>query len=366
MTRPTRARIDLAALRHNARVAREQAHGAKLWAVLKADAYGHGLLPLAQALNGIADGFAVIELEGALALREAGLHEPILLLEGFYDADELVLFAEHGLTAMIHSLWQIEVLLAARLPMAIDLCLKLETGMHRLGLQPDEFTAALALLHRAQWAGALTLVTHFADADGGEGIEAQLRNFERITAGVNLPRSIANSAALLRFPEAVGGAGNWVRPGIMLYGASPCPALRSAADYGLQPVMTLESRVIATKTLAPGDAVGYGGLFVAERPMRIGVIACGYADGYPRHAPTGTPLLVDGKRTRLLGRVSMDKICVDLTDLPEVGAGGTAVMWGRDAASGAVLPADEVATAAGTIAYQLFCNLGSRVAVDYL
>ena len=365
MSRPILARIDHAALRHNYRVAQQYAAEARCWAVLKADAYGHGLLPAALALRDVADGIALIELEGAVMLREQGFRQPLMVMEGFYTADELVAFAEHGLTAVIHARWQIDMLLAARLPVALPICLKLDTGMRRLGLTEAEFRPALAALESANCVSSITLLTHFADADGERGIAAQMAEFERMTSGLRLPRSVANSAALLRFADQVGGAGNWVRPGIMLYGASPCPELHSAAHFGLQPVMTLQSQVIAVRDLAPGDRVGYSGTFVAETPMRVGVVACGYGDGYPRHAPTGTPVLVDGMRSRLLGRVSMDKLCVDLSHCPGVDAGGTVTLWGR-AANGFILPADDVARAAGTIAYELFCALAGRVPVDYL
>jgi alanine racemase len=364
MTRPIKARIDLGAFRQNYLLAKRQARGAQAWAVLKADAYGHGLLPMALALKEHADGIALIELEGAVMLREQGFAQPLMVMEGFYSPEELPLFAEYGLTAVIHSLWQIEALASAQLPGGLALVLKLDTGMKRLGLSEGEFRKALALIERSACASSVTLMTHFADADGERGISDQMAEFARISAGVSLPMSVANSAALLRFPESVGGAGNWVRPGIMLYGASPCPELHSAQSLGLQPVMTLSSELISVRDISAGDRVGYSGVFVADAPMRIGVVACGYGDGYPRHAPTGTPVLVGGQRTRTLGRVSMDKLCVDLTHLPQVGAGDTAILWGG--VGECVLPADEVAGAAGTIAYELFCALAGRVPVDYV
>ena len=212
----------------------------------------------------------------------------------------------------------------------------------------DELERALTLLaDRAD----ITLMTHFADADGPHGIAAQMVHFHALRAGRNLPVCLANSAALLRYPEA---RGDWARPGIMLYGGSPFPEV-TAESLGLEPVMTLESELIAVRDIAAGEHVGYGCTFTADRPMRIGIVACGYADGYPRHAPTGTPILVAGQRTRTLGRVSMDKLCVDLTDLPKVSLGDTAILWG------AGLPADEVAAAAGTISYELFCAVAARV-----
>jgi alanine racemase len=358
MSRPIRATIDRAALRHNFATARRHAGAAKLWSVVKANAYGHGLERAVTALAELTDGFALIEIERAVRLRAAGLKQPILMLEGFYAADELPLFIEHRLIPVLHRSDQVQTLLAARWPAALPVYLKLDTGMHRLGFDAAGLAAALTAL--AGEVTDITLMTHFADADGARGVDWQLERFATLTAGMDLPCSLANSAALLRFPEVVN---DWARPGIMLYGGSPFPQLISAAELDLQPVMTLQSEIIAVQTLAAGDSVGYGCSFTAEQAMRIGVVACGYADGYPRHAPTGTPVLVDGLRTRTLGRVSMDKLCVDLTDLPaKVGAGGTATLWGK--AGETVLPADEVATAAGTISYELFCALAARVPVS--
>jgi alanine racemase len=356
MSRPLCATIDLAALRHNYGVARRQAPATKHWAVVKANAYGHGLEPVVGALSEIADGFALIELERAIALRQAGLQHPLLLLEGFYVAEELPLFITHRLIPVVHRQDQVQTLLASSWPTDLPVYLKLDTGMHRLGLD----AAGLHFAHAALSGRGIpvVLMTHFADADGPRGIDWQLERFAAMTSGtsgMSNKTSLGNSAAILRYPAAVG---DWARPGIMLYGGSPFPQMQSAAELGLKPVMTLESEIIAVQDLAPGESVGYGCTFTADRPMRVGVVACGYADGYPRHAGTGTPILIDGQRTRTLGRVSMDKLCADLTDLPEkIGFGGTAVLWGEG------LPADEVATAAGTISYELFCALAARVPV---
>ena len=355
-TRPIRVRFDAAALRHNHAVARSHAGAARLWSVVKASAYGHGLMRSVDALAELADGFALIELEGAIALREAGIRQPILMLEGFYDAGDLPLFAEHRLTPALHSLAQVESFCALALPLRLPVYLKLNTGMNRLGLDADELERALKLISASGHAGEITLMTHFADADGPHGIAAQMTRFDAMRAGRALPVSLANSAALLRFPKVCGGAADWARPGIMLYGGSPF-ADRAAESLDLRPVMTLESELIAVRGIAAGEHVGYGCAFTAERPMRIGVVACGYADGYPRHAPTGTPVLVAGARTRTLGRVSMDKLCVDLTELPKVSVGDTATLWGQG------LSADEVAAAAGTISYELFCAVTARVPV---
>jgi alanine racemase len=351
--RPIRARFDPAALRHNHAVAREYAGSARLWSVVKANAYGHGLQRTVAALADVADGFALIELESAVALREAGLRQPILMLEGCYSAEELSTYAENELTVVLHRLDQIDAFCALALPVRLPVYLKLNTGMNRLGLEAEELGSALAMLAASGAAGSITLMSHFADADGPTGIDWQMARLRGMSAGLSLPMSLANSAALLRFPEA---RGDWARPGIMLYGSSPFPD-RSAEELGLKPVMTLESEIIAVRDLAAGASVGYGCTFTAECPMRVGVVACGYADGYPRHAPTGTPVLVDGMRTRTLGRVSMDKLCVDLTDCPKVSRGGTATLWGDG------LPADEVAAAAGTVSYELFCALAPRVPI---
>ncbi|MBI4984838.1 MAG: alanine racemase [Rhodocyclales bacterium] len=350
--RPIRAHVDLAALRHNHAVARRHAGNARIWSVVKADAYGHGLLRVAQALNPVTDGFALVELEGAIALRRAGVEKPILMLEGCYAAAELPVFAEYRLTPVLHRLDQVGWIEAAGLAPQLPVYLKLNTGMNRLGLDVAEFRLAVERLRQSGVAD-VTLMTHFSDADEARGVAEQMARLQAMRGGLAYPLCLANSAALLRFPEAVG---DWVRPGIMLYGSSPFPE-RTAAALDLAPVMTLESEVIAVRDLQPGDRVGYGGSFTASSAMRIGVVACGYGDGYPRHAPSGTPVLVAGRRSHTLGRVSMDKLCVDLSDLPQAGAGAPVVMWGRG------LPADEVAACAGTISYELFCALAQRVPV---
>jgi alanine racemase len=351
--RPIRARFDPAALRHNHAVAQSHAGSARLWSVVKANAYGHGLERTVAALADIADGFALIELESAIAMREAGLRQPILILEGCYSAEELPSFAESHLTPVFHSLAQVETFCALALPVRLPVYLKLNTGMNRLGLEAGELDDALAMLASTSSAGSITLMTHFADADGTSGVAWQMARLQAMCAGRSLPLSLANSAALLRFPDAIG---DWARPGIMLYGSSPFSD-QSAEELGLRPVMTLESQLIAVRDIAIGDHVGYGCLFCAERPMRIGVVACGYADGYPRSAPTGTPILVSGQRTRTLGRVSMDKLCVDLTELPNAEVGDPVTLWGEG------LAADDVASAAGTISYELFCALADRVPI---
>lgn len=350
MPRPIEATIDASALRHNYRRAKAAMPAAQAWAVVKANAYGHGLLRAAAALGDLADGFALLDLEEAVRLREAGIRQPILLLEGFFRAADLEVIAAHGLATVVHCRPQVEMLVAS--PVRPPLFLKFNTGMNRLG-----FTAAdLAWLDQrlpAIAGGGLTLMTHFADADGERGVAWQLENFRRLRPDWNGAVSLANSAAILRYPEV---GGSWSRPGIMLYGGSPFAEL-SAAALGLLPVMTLSSEVIGVQQLRTGDRVGYGCSFAAPAAMRIGVVACGYADGYPRHAPGGTPILVDGALTRTVGRVSMDMLAVDLTTLPVAGIGSPVTLWGQG------LAADDVAASAGTISYELFCALAPRVPV---
>lgn len=355
MTRPIRATLDLSALRGNLAVARQHAGEARLWAVIKANAYGHGLMRAAEALDDLADGYALLDLDDAVALREAGYRQPILLLEGFFEADELPLLAEYGLTPVVHALEQIEMLTGAALPARLPVYLKINTGMNRLGLSLESFHAALTALETLPSVASVTLMTHFADADLERGIGWQMARFVESAQGCRHPVSLANSAALLRFPEVRRG---WARPGIMLYGSSPFPQDETAAQLGLRPVMTLSSELIAVHDLQKGDRVGYGGVFSAEGPIRIGIVACGYADGYPRHAPTGTPILVEGRRTRTVGRVSMDMIMVDLTGIPAAGIGSPVVLWGEG------LPVDAVAAAAGTVSYELLCALAQRVPVS--
>jgi alanine racemase len=352
MARPLQARIHLPALGNNLAVARRAAPQSRIMAVIKANGYGHGLLRVARALAA-ADGFAVLTVEEAVALREEGYAHPILLLEGCFAAGELPRIAQHRLNMVIHSNEQIDMLAGFKGAARVDVFLKLNSGMNRLGFGEGEFAAALSRLKGCAAAGRITLMTHFATADDEAGIAAQLAAFKSSTAGMAHPCSLANSAAILRYPEA---HADWVRPGIMLYGASPF-AGQSALSLGLQPAMTLASEIIAVQHLPPGAALGYGGAFVADRPTRVGVVACGYADGYPRHAPTGTPILVAGQRTLTLGRVSMDMLFADLTDIPAAGLGSPVTLWGEG------MPVEEVAGAAGTISYELLCARAARVPV---
>ena len=359
-SRPIRARISRAALQHNYRQVRQFAPGAKAWAVIKANAYGHGQWRAVEALREEADGFAVLECENAVALREAGVTQPILLLEGIFSPRDARAVAEFGLTTVVHCLEQLALLLDSVTPgVPLAICLKLNTGMNRLGLDAVDLLRAREILSRIPHV-ELTLMTHFAEADGERGVDEQLARFKEMAGDWPGPVCLANSAAILRHPQT---HGDWVRPGIMLYGASPF-AEQSADELGLQPVMALESEIIGIQQLAPGARVGYGGSFVAERAMRIGVVACGYADGYPRHAPSGTPIAVMGHMTRTVGRVSMDMLACDLTDIPEAGLGAPVSLWGAGLAG--YVPADAVAAAAGTIAYELFCALAPRVPVSFV
>lgn len=343
-----------AALAHNLQLARSHAGSAKVWAVIKANAYGHGLLRAAAAFAA-ADGLAVLDFEEALLLRGAGDDRPILMLEGFFKPQDVALLAAHALTPVVHEREQIAMLQCEALPSQIDVYLKVNSGMNRLGFRADEVHVAYQALREHPRVRRITLMTHFADADGAHGIAAQLARFDAMTNGLDGPRCLANSAALLRFPES---RADWVRPGIMLYGCSPFGSgvpRHDAAGLGLQPAMTLTSELIALQRVCPGERVGYGFGFEATEKMTIGVVACGYADGYPRHAPTGTPILVAGKRTRLVGRVSMDMLCVDVSAIPQAHNGSPVILWGEG------LSADEVAAGAETLSYELLCALAPRV-----
>jgi alanine racemase len=346
--RPARALIDLQALRHNYQLAREVS-AAKALAVIKADAYGHGAVRVAQALEEQADGFAVACIEEALQLREAGIRAPILLLEGFFEADELALIERHELWCVVHAQWQIEAIERSALGKPLTLWLKMDSGMHRVGLAPAEYQAAYRRLLASGKVGKIVLMSHFARADELDcpRSEEQLAVFEQARQGLAAEVSLRNSPAVLGWPNI---PSDWVRPGIMLYGATPFEQEQALAAR-LQPVMTLESKIISVRELPAGEPVGYGARFVTERPTRVGVVAMGYADGYPRHAPTGTPVTIDGRPSRLIGRVSMDMLTVDLSDLPQAGLGSRVELWGKQ------VLASDVAIRAGSIPYQLFCNL---------
>jgi alanine racemase len=352
MPRPIKATISLDALRHNLSVVRRHAPRARVFAVIKANAYGHGVMRAAHALVS-AEGYALLELDAAVRLREAGYRQRIALLEGAFEPCDLAVAAEHRLAIAIHSQEQIRMLDSAPSGARFDVLLKINTGMNRLGIAPAEFAAVVDQLRGHPRVAQLTLMTHFANADDARGSAWQMEHLERLAAGGGLQRCLANSAAILRYPET---HADWVRPGIMLYGCSPFADV-PADRLGLEPVMTLTSELIAVRELRPGDRIGYGGTFVATQPMRVGIVACGYADGYSRHAPSGTPVVVGDRRTRTLGRVSMDMLCADLSGIPEAQVGTPVTLWGVG------LSADEVAAAAGTVSYELLCALAPRVPV---
>lgn len=357
MSRPARARIDLDALRHNLRYAKGLAGSSRLVAVVKANAYGHGAVAVARALAGEVDTLGVACLEEALELRESGVQSPILLLEGVFSPEEIPLVDRYRLVLVVHSLEQLRWMLEARPERPLACWLKVDTGMHRLGLDPSDLPAAFAALHRAPQVGEMVLMTHFAQADepAHPFTVLQMDRFAEATRGLGAPRSLANSSALIAQPDA---RADWVRPGIMLYGASPLGDGHPSARH-LRPVMHLESALIAVRDLKAGERVGYGGCFTCPEPLRVGVVALGYADGYPRHAPDGTPVAVAGQGTRLIGRVSMDMLTVDLTGLAPAKIGDPVELWG------AQVSANTVAQASDTIAYQLFTGVGSRVPRSY-
>jgi alanine racemase len=357
MTRPTRARIDLQALQHNFTRVREAAPASRIMAIIKANAYGHGLVAVARALPH-ADAFGVAALEEGIALREAGFDRRIVLLEGLFDADEIHLITGYRLDCVVHHPLQVELLEHSRLRRPLDVWLKVDSGMHRLGFEPGCVSAIHERLRRIDAVATIRLMSHFACADDPRDAYTprQIEIFRQAIAGLEGERSLANSAAVLGRPDS---HQEWVRPGIMLYGGSPLTG-RSAADLALLPVMTLESALIAVNMHPQGAAVGYGGEWVCPEAMPVGVAAIGYGDGYPRHAPGGTPVLVNGRRASLIGRVSMDMICIDLRACPAARVGDPVILWGEG------LPVDEIAGQAGTIAYELLCRVGTRVGLDYL
>ncbi|MBK1641441.1 alanine racemase [Chromatium okenii] len=356
-SRPLRARIHLDAIRHNYRYAKQLAPHSKALAVVKANAYGHGAIAVAQALADCADGFAVACIDEAMELREAGITQPIVLLEGVFHANELALVDRAGLSVVIHCQEQLAWLLAARPTQQFNCWIKIDSGMHRVGFAPSDFNRVYAELRACPHVGELVAISHFARADEPNlpYTTQQIAVFEQALSGLIIPRSLANSAAILAFPNA---HAEWIRPGLMLYGASPFAEAQPLA-MALRPAMTLESALISVRNLPAGEPVGYGGSFVCERPTRVGVVAIGYADGYPRHAPTGTPVAVNGQVTRLLGRVSMDMITVDLTGIIDANVGATVELWGT------IIAANAVAAASATLAYQLFTGIGRRVAHCY-
>ncbi len=346
MKRGASARLNLAALQHNLRVARKAAEGRRVMAVVKANAYGHGMITVAKALQE-ADGLAVTCLDEALRLRQAGLRQPILVLQGFQQAEQIAFFSQLNLIAVVHCAEQLQMLRVATAP-AFQVWLKIDSGMGRLGFAPSEVREVYRQLQGCQAVSGVGLMSHMASADDldSPATSQQINCFNACTEGLGGERSLANSAALLGWPAS---HADWVRPGLMLYGANPFVS-GSVADWGLRPVMRLSSRLIALKTIPKGQRVGYGGSWVAPETMPMGLVAIGYGDGYPRHAAVGTPLLVAGKRAALIGRVSMDLLNVDLRCVPEAQVGDEVELWGEN------LSMDEVAQHADTIAYELLCG----------
>lgn len=361
MTRPIQATIHSDALRHNLARMRAAAPDAKVWGVVKANAYGHGIERVWEGLRGV-DGFALLDLQEAERVRALGWRGPILLLEGVFEPRDLELCSRLGLWHTVHCNEQIEMLAAHKTQQPHRVFLKMNSGMNRLGFAPQRFRAAWTRLDALPQVDEISLMTHFADADTAKGIAQQVRVFEETTRDLPGERSLSNSAAILRFGAAAAVRADWIRPGIAVYGSAPDYPQHDIAQWDLQPTMTLGARIIAVQQLAAGDTVGYGSSFTAGAPLRIGVVACGYADGYPRHCSTGTPVLVEGVRTRLVARVSMDMITVDLTPVPQARFGSPVTLWGR-AANGAVLAIDEIAKAGGTVGYELMCALAARVPV---
>lgn len=358
MRRAARALIDLQALRHNLNRVRSLAPESRVMAVIKADAYGHGMLAVADALEH-ADGFAVTSVAEALYLRDAGIRHTLLALQGFADAEELSAVAEHGVSVIMHELTQLRLLETTSLKKPIDVWLKVDTGMHRLGYSPADAGRVYQRLRALSMVrNKPTLMTHLAYADDRADPRSrlQLAQFDRVVAKLEVECSIANSAGVLSLPES---HRQWVRPGIMLYGSSPFVDGDAEHD-GLKPGMILQAPLIAVKRCQRGDAIGYGGSYTCAEDMLIGVAAIGYGDGYPRHATTGTPVLVKGKRAQLVGRVSMDMITIDLRNIEAPKVGDQVVAWGQG------LPVDEVARRAGTISYELLCNAGHCVAREVL
>ena len=357
MPRPIEALIHTEALAHNLARARRAAPDARVWAVVKADAYGHGIDRAYEGLRG-ADGFALLDLAEAERVRALGWRGPVLLLEGCFEPRDLELCSRLDLWHAVHSDAQIDWLAAHKTQRPHRVFLKMNSGMNRLGFRPEAYRSAWTRLNALPQVDEISLMTHFSDADGPRGIAHQVAAFEAATKDLPGERSLSNSAATLRH----GLANDWVRAGILCYGSAPDFPEHDIAHWGLKPTMTLRSKLIAVQHLQPGDTVGYGSSFTATEPMRIGIVACGYADGYPRHAGTDTPLLVDGVRTGTVGRVSMDMLVADLTPVPQAGPGSEVTLWGQGP-GGSQLAVDDVARAAGTIGYELMCALARRVPV---
>ena len=352
MPRPLVAITHVSAMQANLAAARKAVPGARTWAVVKADAYGHGLSHAMRAFEA-ADGLSLVEFDRAARLRELGWQKPIMMMQGMYDVSDIEHLVHDDLQPVIHHAEQCRMLEITPINRPLVVHLKINTGMNRLGFMPSQASEIYHRLVSMPSVRSVSLMTHFANADSNgtmPDVAAQIEAFQRATTGLDAEISLSNSAATLLQPQI---RSDWIRPGVMLYGGAP--GAQSALSLGLQPAMTLQSRVIATQSLRAGDSVGYGSLFIADGPMRIGIVACGYADGYPRLASTGTPVLLNGVRTRILGRVSMDMLNIDLSPLPNADVGSEVTLWGEG------LPIDEVAAHAGTIGYELMCGIAPRV-----
>ncbi|MDH5692148.1 MAG: alanine racemase [Gammaproteobacteria bacterium] len=356
MTRAAIARFDQSALTHNLGIIRKTAPNSKVMAVIKANAYGHGIVETAQALNGV-DAYAVAHLEEAVALRNAGVQKDILLLQGLLNEDELSAAVKHRLTTCVHDTAQLD-LLESNTNSALDCWLKIDTGMHRLGIRLQELPTFLSRLAALKHIGVSTIMSHFANANVVEDEinDLQIKRFKQLALPTGVQRSLANSAAIFSRAES---HFDWVRPGISLYGISPFSD-RSAQDLGLKPFMSFESQVITIKQVKQGESVGYGALWCAEQDTYIAVIRAGYGDGYPRHAQNGTPVWINNKIFPLAGRVSMDMISVDLGPTPSVKIGDTAQLWGDKN------PIEQVAAMSNTIPYELTCKITQRVTRHYV
>ena len=354
----TRAVINLSACRHNLSVAKQAAPDSKCIAVIKADAYGHGMVKVAQALSD-ADAFAVARIEEAIILREAGITTPVLLLEGFISDNELALVQKYKLDCVIHTEEQLQ-LLEQMQGEAITVVVKVDSGMHRLGFNSEDIKNISQRLEQCNSINQpIKYMTHFANADDKQDDKTikQIDAFFQSIDGLTYSEiSLANSAGILGWPQS---HASWNRPGIMIYGVSPF-INGTANDHDLKPVMTLSSHLVSVKRLKQGDTIGYGGTYVCEKNMTVGIIAVGYGDGYPRHAKNGTPVLVNNKRSRVLGRVSMDMICVDISEQAGAKINDPVVLWGEG------LAVEEVAEYADTIAYELLCGVTNRVEFEYL
>jgi len=368
MPRPLEALIHVEALQHNLQRARQAAPDARVWAVVKANGYGHGVERVFEGLRG-ADGFALLNISEAERLRKLDWRGPILLIEGAFDARDLEWCSRLGLWHTVHCEQQIDWLAMHKTEWPHHVFLKMNTGMNRLGFRPDAFRNAWVRLSSLPQVDEISLMTQFSDADGPRGIAHQAELFHRTCGDLPGERSLCNSAGTLRHAHDPAVRGDWVRPGVMLYGASPDHPEHNATHWGLQPAMTLRSKLIGVQHLQAGDTVGYGSRFTAPQDMRIGVVACGYADGYPRHAPDGTPVLVDGQVAPVAGRVSMDMLSVDITHLPQAQIGSEVTLWGQGPevnGQPTLLDIDEVARHCGTIGYELMCAMSPRVHVEVL